>query len=700
MSTGLLNQESATRLPELLGQIDHSLVELESHRQDRAQLESLLTNLELFMQLANEQIPSATELAVELLEVLELVYSGEVMLTSPAFEPMFDAAVLIQEQIECALDSAELKTNSQFERIVGLLQACKHNETPPPPAVAVAPPKSTPQPAAAAPAPQAAVSNDSLVKVTRTTDELLNLMRELEEVTYAGELDVIRDHLKSCMDVAESIKFITNPKQESLPDTSLSSILKELELMIPQWANMRGKEVELKTTGAELTVSPNYLFLLRRVLFKFAEFLIEESLENPSQRNTKPTVGSIFIDALVENDHLLISITDDGRGLRKESIKQKALDNKVGTSQELQDMHELDVWQLIFREGMFSIEDAEVGADFPDLLREIEAEQGLLSIESKAGQFGAFIMAFPMQHVQAKGIVETVVSSLSIPEKFQDNIAVDLNSIKDSAGYLQTMMSSLHHQLEPEQVENLETHMMNIFNNMSILIESLSHFDISSAQEASKTLSEVANVDLFKSVGKMAREMHENLKEFGGMLDMHFSNFDLEQIPDAAHRLEHIIEMTENSANATLDLSESLMVDSGETTADLDMLSELFNQIKETTGVKEAEEGLQLVDMMKNREKDVNEKIVGIMTAQDYQDRTGQVIKKIIVLVRDLENRLIQLIQSFGSSMGLSVGEDNKIEVEATEETLTPQMYGPQHAQGKGMNSQDDVDALLAQFGF
>jgi len=84
-----------------------------------------------------------------------------------------------------------------------------------------------------------------------------------------------------------------------------------------------------------------------------------------------------------------------------------------------------------------------------------------------------------------------------------------------------------------------------------------------------------------------------------------------------------------------------------------------------------------------------SEDLITILTAQDYQDLTGQIIQKIIVLLKNLESNLVNVIRTFG------------VRLDGRKEDVGEELYGPAHeGRVSAMHSQDDVDSLLAEFGF
>jgi chemotaxis protein CheZ len=78
-----------------------------------------------------------------------------------------------------------------------------------------------------------------------------------------------------------------------------------------------------------------------------------------------------------------------------------------------------------------------------------------------------------------------------------------------------------------------------------------------------------------------------------------------------------------------------------------------------------------------------------ILGAQDYQDLSGQIIVKISQLLKDIESKLVNLIRTFG------------VKSDSGKQKTNDELYGPVHAGSENaVHSQDEVDSLLAEFGF
>lgn len=197
----------------------------------------------------------------------------------------------------------------------------------------------------------------------------------------------------------------------------------------------------------------------------------------------------------------------------------------------------------------------------------------------------------------------------------------------------------------------------------------------------------------FDRVGKMARELHDTLRELGydKMLES-----TMAAIPDAKDRLAYIANLTEQAAcrvlNAT-DVAQPL-VSSLENSAR--QLGQRWDQVfANQTGVEDfrllAEETRQFLKReVPDTTGATNAQLTEIMMAQDFQDLTGQVIKKIVGLAQNLENGLMSvLVELMPSTM--------------RSEEVNSLLNGPVvNADGRAdvVVNQQQVDDLLDSLGF
>lgn len=205
---------------------------------------------------------------------------------------------------------------------------------------------------------------------------------------------------------------------------------------------------------------------------------------------------------------------------------------------------------------------------------------------------------------------------------------------------------------------------------------------------------------LFNEVGKVTRVLHSGLSEF--RLDPRLSQLTQQDLPDAQGRLNYVVSMTETAANRTMDavdaafpIADSLAERTG---AILPVWQKLFNREMELGEFKSL--CLELDEFLKSTEQQSDQlrsQLTEILMSQDFQDLTGQIIRRVTGLVGEVEEHLINIMKSFGMT---------EVENPLQEQDLRAQAIcaeGPIHDREKRadvVQSQDDVDDLLSSLGF
>ncbi len=196
--------------------------------------------------------------------------------------------------------------------------------------------------------------------------------------------------------------------------------------------------------------------------------------------------------------------------------------------------------------------------------------------------------------------------------------------------------------------------------------------------------------ELFVEIGQLAREFHTSLSDLTETLDPAFRILVEEKLPDSGSRLEHILEITERAANTTLDKVEAMQGRNEEDIKRIKRLGEILDVLKAIGPKAKAHlnEAATVTEHLASSAGLSRDDLVSILMAQDFQDLTGQIIQRVLTLLKDLETRLVNLVKVFGV-------REEQVEVEQDD------LYGPAH-KGKidALHSQDDVDSLLADFGF
>ena len=243
------------------------------------------------------------------------------------------------------------------------------------------------------------------------------------------------------------------------------------------------------------------------------------------------------------------------------------------------------------------------------------------------------------------------------------------------------------------QITRTDNRTEKILGTIKEFMIALSESDIPHAQEILLKLAEQhQQAGLYNEIGGLARELHNSLKGFMTTMDPALKEMVVERLPDSGNRLEHILKLTETSANTTLDHVEAIQKRNEREQKSLELLldsASRFTAIGEPALKRIEDLQTQLKSLQSSCLKTHDDLIV-VIGAQDYQDLTGQIIMKIMQLLKDLELKLVNVIRTFG--VKLEMAKKTKEELE---------LYGPAHEKKvEALHSQDDVDSLLAEFGF
>jgi chemotaxis protein CheZ len=202
-----------------------------------------------------------------------------------------------------------------------------------------------------------------------------------------------------------------------------------------------------------------------------------------------------------------------------------------------------------------------------------------------------------------------------------------------------------------------------IFDDIVSFMDAVAAQDYEKADKAIQSIISKGQSDLFKEVGKVTRKLHDSLRSFKEAIDPKLRDIAVSEMPCAIDRLQFVIDKTEEAANKTMGIIEKYILS----------MDEVASHIRNLNGPEDS------VSYLKRFKNQLEDDLTDILTAQSFQDITGQTIKKVIELVGDLENELVKMITTFG----VKIDESKKLETVASEKV-----------------SQEDVDDLLKEFGF
>lgn len=195
-----------------------------------------------------------------------------------------------------------------------------------------------------------------------------------------------------------------------------------------------------------------------------------------------------------------------------------------------------------------------------------------------------------------------------------------------------------------------------------------------------------ADVQMYDRLGPIVRQLHDALRELG--YDRSLSSV-VEQVSDSQDRLQYIAQLTEQAANKVLNLVDIALPEQDRQIQESKTLSLRWDQMY--AGELSVDEFKSLVADSRNfissaadQAEQEKARLMDIMMAQDFQDISGQIIKKVVSLTQQLERELAQLLHDYAPDQ--------------VREKVVDLLSGP--VAPSSALVQDDVDQMLAELGF
>ena len=233
-------------------------------------------------------------------------------------------------------------------------------------------------------------------------------------------------------------------------------------------------------------------------------------------------------------------------------------------------------------------------------------------------------------------------------------------------------------------------------SRLRVLTEALESGDETRIHELVGELTTLRESALYQELGKLTREIHDSINAFGN--DERIAELAQETIPDAKERLNFIVTKTDEAAHRTMEGAEAAMQSMDGLSESASVLRERWDKFRNRQLSKEEFITLnddidQFLASFGDQAQAINSKMTDIMLAQDYQDITGQMIKQVVTMVQEVEEKLVRLVTISGA-----LNVDKKVKTGSGEIAEGPQL--PTADKSEVATSQNDVDDLLASLGF
>ncbi|HQT44107.1 MAG TPA: protein phosphatase CheZ [Halothiobacillus sp.] len=207
---------------------------------------------------------------------------------------------------------------------------------------------------------------------------------------------------------------------------------------------------------------------------------------------------------------------------------------------------------------------------------------------------------------------------------------------------------------------------------------------------------------VFEEVGRMTREVHQALMAFA--TDDRLSCLAEAEMPDARDRLRYVITLTDQAANRTLALVEEALPVTDRLMDRSERLRSELAQVARTQAdnsklVTVIQGITEYLDSVLNNGGVLKTQLTEVMMAQEFQDLSGQLLQRVIVLLETLEAKMLGLLQK---THPVSAEKTEADQSAALRQGLGPAIPTGKNASVKAdtVKNQDDVDDLLASLGF
>lgn len=248
-----------------------------------------------------------------------------------------------------------------------------------------------------------AAANQTVRISSQKLDELVDLVGEL--VTFNARLEqqaILTDNstFKTLSEQCGRISVMLRDSSMGLRMVPISTLFTRFRRTVHDLSGQLGKNIEMSTEGAETELDKTVIEKLNDPLLHLIRNSVDHGVEMPDERVAagKPAVGQVVLSAKHVGAFILITISDDGKGLDKDAIRNKGI--QKGLITEDQQLSDSEIYNLIFQPGfstakaVTSISGRGVGLDV--VKKDIATLGGTVSIETEKGKGTSFVLKIPL----------------------------------------------------------------------------------------------------------------------------------------------------------------------------------------------------------------------------------------------------------------------------------------------------------------
>lgn len=352
------------------------------------------------------------------------------------------------------------------------------------------PAKPAQKPKSPAKQPQGTPVKQNLISVSlMKLDSLQNLVGEIviteSMVTSSPELNQLsRDAYDSFMKSARQLRKLTDDLQDismSLRMVPISGVFQKMSRIVRDMRQKLGKDVRLTLIGEDTEVDKNIVDSIQDPIMHMVRNAMDHGIEDTSDeriRSGKSAQGEIILSASHTSSEVVISISDDGKGMNPEKLLAKARDKGLLTKPESEYTRK-EALGLVMLPGFSTnqtvTEFSGRGVGMDVVKKNVESVGGVVSLSSEEGKGTTFTMKIPLTLAIMDGMKVTVGKSIftiaiaNIRQSFKitpEEILRDENDCE-----IVERMGSFYPVIRLHQFYNIETDVTNMADGILLWVE-------------------------------------------------------------------------------------------------------------------------------------------------------------------------------------------------------------------------------------
>lgn len=258
------------------------------------------------------------------------------------------------------------------------------------------------------------------------SDVVLKGISDIEKQMY--------NYYKDYETIVNNVSLVIDKLQERslrLRMLPLNNIFALFPRLVRDLALSYHKKIDLEIKGEETELDRKMIEIIKEPLIHLVRNAIDHGIEPEEERKEKGKSphSRITLKAWQEGEYVLISVEDDGRGIDLEEVKAVALQQKISTAAEIEQMSPREIMYLVFRNGFTtSLEITKIsgrGVGLDIVRDQVEQLKGEVILESQSGVGSTIVLRLPLTlSICTILLADAACSSYGIPITYVEQIVV------------------------------------------------------------------------------------------------------------------------------------------------------------------------------------------------------------------------------------------------------------------------------------